>query len=74
MRNEINISKAFKEGRLIDEGIQEGINKELLRHKKLGNSIVIWRDGKVVWLPPEEIVVPAEPVKRKKPRRRSKSG
>jgi len=24
-------------------------------HKKLGNPIAVWRDGKVVILPPEEI-------------------
>ncbi|HVT03135.1 MAG TPA: hypothetical protein VHL58_07120 [Thermoanaerobaculia bacterium] len=27
------------------------------RHKQLGESIVIWRDGKVVHVPPEEIDV-----------------
>jgi hypothetical protein len=33
----------------------------VLRHKKLGEPIVIWRDGKVVWVPPEEIEVPDDP-------------
>ncbi len=27
-------------------------------HKLLGHPIVIWRDGKVVWVPPEEIELP----------------
>jgi len=27
------------------------------RHKALGQSIVVWRDGKVVEIPPEEIEI-----------------
>jgi hypothetical protein len=34
--------------------------KTLDRHKRLGNPIVVWRDGKVVWIPAEEIVIPDE--------------
>ena len=30
----------------------------MIRHKRLGNPIVVWRDGKVVWVPAEEIQVP----------------
>jgi hypothetical protein len=26
-------------------------------HKRLGNPIAEWRDGEVVWIPPEEILV-----------------
>ena len=34
--------------------------KTLDRHKRLGNPIVVWRDGKVVWIPTEEIQIPDE--------------
>ncbi len=27
----------------------------MLRHKRLGHPIYIWKDGKVVCVPPEEI-------------------
>lgn len=30
-------------------------------HKRLGHPLVIWRDGKVVLVPPEEIMVPEIP-------------
>jgi hypothetical protein len=30
----------------------------IAEHKRMGRSIVVWRDGKVVTIPPEEIVVP----------------
>jgi hypothetical protein len=36
-------------------GIRNGVRAALRRHKLLGQSIVVWRDGKVVEVPPEEI-------------------
>jgi hypothetical protein len=30
-------------------------------HKCLGNPIAVWRDGKVVIVPPEEIEIPPDP-------------
>jgi len=30
----------------------------LAEHKRQGNPIAVWRNGKAVWIPPEEIVVP----------------
>ena len=35
----------------------EAVRQALKRHKELGQSIVIWRDGKIVTLKPEEIEV-----------------
>ena len=31
------------------------VREALLRHKRLGNPVAVWRDGRVVWLRPEEI-------------------
>jgi len=41
--------------RAIEAGVKEAIAKALERHKRLGESIAVCRDGKVVILPPEEI-------------------
>lgn len=41
----------------IDEAMRRGVREALIRHKKLGNSVAIWRDGKAVVIPPEEIPV-----------------
>lgn len=41
----------------IDAGIRDGVRAALLEHKRAGRSIIIWRDGKIVELPPEEIPV-----------------
>ena len=40
------------------EGIlQKAVREALLIHKRLGNPIAVWQDGKVVILRPEEIPV-----------------
>ena len=41
--------------RLIEAGVKEAIALALAKHKRLGESIAIWKDGKVVIVPPEEI-------------------
>jgi hypothetical protein len=37
--------------------IQRGIQKALIRHRKLGESIVIMRDGEIVTLTGDEIPI-----------------
>jgi len=37
--------------------VNRGVRVALKRHKELGQSIVVWRDGQVVTLKPEEIEV-----------------
>ena len=48
--NAIEIGKVF----------QRAVNDALRMHKRLGNPIAIWRNGKVVMIPPEEIIISAE--------------
>jgi hypothetical protein len=40
---------------LITESVKEGISQALSRHRKLGESIAVWQDGKVVILTGDEI-------------------
>jgi hypothetical protein len=58
LRLKKSIDELFKDGAAIERAIREGVRAALLRHHKLGQPIVIYRDGKVVHVPPEEI--PAE--------------
>ena len=44
----------------IGEVLQRAVNHALLMHKRIGNPIATWKDGKVVIVPPEEIVVPPD--------------
>ena len=37
--------------------MRQGVRKALAWHRQMGNPIVVWRDGRVVWIPAEEIPV-----------------
>jgi len=39
----------------IDAGVKAAITQAIEKHRKLGQSISIWRDGKVVTLTAEQI-------------------
>jgi len=52
---EIDILKRF------DIGVRRGVSKAIAEHKRLGNPIVISKDGKIVKIQPEDIVVPPYP-------------
>ncbi len=56
-RPKLDIAKVFADGHLIDEVIREGVHRALLEHKRAGNPIAVWRDGKVIMLQPEAIPV-----------------
>ena len=44
----------------IERIFQQAVEHELSIHKRLGNPVAAWRDGKVVIIPPEEIVLSSE--------------
>lgn len=51
------IDELFHEGKAIDEALKQAVQAALLQHKKAGNPVAAWRDGKVVLIKPEDIVV-----------------
>lgn len=40
---------------VITRGAQQAVSEAIERHRRLGESIVIWRDGKIVTLTADEI-------------------
>lgn len=42
-------------GHLIDEALKQGVRDAMLRHKEAGLPVVIYRDGKAVWVMPQDI-------------------
>lgn len=42
----------------IDAGIKKAIKDAIIRHKLLGESIAIWKDGKVIIVPANKIKIP----------------
>lgn len=47
-------------GKELERILREAGRQARLLHKKLGNSIATWQDGKVVILPPDEIIIEDE--------------
>lgn len=48
------------EAKAIEAVLRRAVNHALLMHKRAGNPIAAWKDGKVVWIPAEEIEVQAD--------------
>jgi hypothetical protein len=46
------------DGTAIQRALRQSWIETLDRHKRLGNPVVVWRDGQVVWIPAEEIQTP----------------
>lgn len=38
------------------KAMRDAVREALLRHKRLGNPVAVWHEGRVVWLAPEEIL------------------
>jgi hypothetical protein len=56
-RSKVDISKLPLKVKA-EMALKEAVAEAIAEHKRRGNPIAIWRDGKAVWIPPEEIVVP----------------
>lgn len=56
---ERDIEELMMDDALIDGALAKAVREAVLRHKRLGNPIAVWENGRVVWIPPEEIEVDA---------------
>jgi hypothetical protein len=52
--NQANLLVEYSEE--IDRAFKAAVEAALLKHKQANNPVAIWRDGKVVLLPPDEIL------------------
>ena len=50
-----NSPTLLSKGEKIDKVFETAVRKALKRHKDAGNSIAVWRNGKVVILTPDQI-------------------
>jgi hypothetical protein len=46
---------AFEEGTVIDDALNEGCREAIREHKQSGQPMVVWRNGKTVLLPAEQV-------------------
>jgi hypothetical protein len=51
------LQQILDEGDAIEVAIRESVREALLMHKRLGLPVVTWQDGKVVWIPADQISV-----------------
>jgi hypothetical protein len=49
------LSERVRDMKLTEESLARSVAAALRRHKQAGNPVAIWRDGRVVWLQPDEI-------------------
>ena len=62
MKEKITFSRInfAEQAEAIERILQAGVQQALSIHTHLGNSIAVWKDGKLVIVPPEEIVISPE--------------
>lgn len=59
--HEPTIDELFEDGRLIDEALLRAAADARRLHKRLGHPMAVWREGKLVWVAPEDIEVDDTP-------------
>jgi plasmid stabilization system protein ParE len=57
IRNDAAIAERLAQAKAVEAAIQAAVREALLQHKRAGNPVVGWRDGKIEWVPPEQIPV-----------------
>lgn len=57
-REELN--RRLESHDFLTQAIQKAVVDAVLDHKRAGNPIVGWQNGRVVWIEPEDIVLDGE--------------
>lgn len=50
------LSELRRESLEIERAMREAVHEAVLQHYRLGLPMVEWRDGKIVWVPPEQLL------------------
>jgi hypothetical protein len=51
-----SISELMADHALISAAIQRAVREAVLQHARAGHPVATSKDGKVIWIPPEEIL------------------
>ena len=51
----LDIGDVFREGTPIDRALEAATRAAIVRHKQSGQPMPVWRDGKIVLIPVEEL-------------------
>lgn len=55
------LSRILAESAAVEAAIRAAVRDALLMHKRLGNPVVTWQDGRVVLIPADEIPIDDAP-------------
>ena len=53
----VDIETLMEDDELLNGAMRDAARKALLDHKRTGDPIVISKDGKIVWIPAEDIEI-----------------
>jgi hypothetical protein len=56
----MTLEQRLRDDKLIETALRRAARDALLLHKRAGNPMAVWRDGRVVWIAPEDIVIGKE--------------
>jgi hypothetical protein len=51
------ISEIFEDKEKITKALSKAVKEALLQHKRAGNPVASWKDGKIIWIQPDDIPV-----------------
>jgi hypothetical protein len=51
------VDELFRQGTPIDEALRRAARDARRFHKAMGNPMATWENGRVVWVPPDQINV-----------------
>lgn len=54
-----DVGRILRDGDAIDRAIVATRRRVILRHRQMGVALAIWRDGRVVEVPPESVELPS---------------
>lgn len=54
------LARRFDSDAQVTQAIQQAVRDAVLDHKRAGNPIAGWQNGRVIWIQPDEIVLPGE--------------
>ncbi len=46
--------------KLVGEALCEAVSRAIVYHRRVGNSVAVWRRDKVEWISPDELAKPSE--------------
>lgn len=53
----VDIKAVMDDPHAVQRAVDRARRAALLDHKRNGRSIVIWENGRVVWVPPDQIMI-----------------